>query len=387
MNTALPPTCLTGQVVLDLGQLHPGPHTAMLLQQLGATVIKVERPQGGDSGRALGADTFAKYNRGKLSIALDLKNPDDQNVLRGLARRSQALIEGFRPGVMDRLGVGYGVLRELNPALVLCSISGFGQTGPYALRAGHDLNYLALAGYWAVPSQVDDHIGRPNVRLSDYCGSMYAALSLVVAMMTARLTGQGQHLDVSLHDAMTAWTIPGVDNMVRKTGTDIEKMGHVMPDNDLFVTADGRHIALGILEEKFWDNLRDTLASECPALCAPDYATRPGRLRYKRELNRVLKTLFATRTLAQWAAVFGDRDIPWSPVLAHDELLEDPHVVARGISRDPGDGSSRVVEFPVKFSEGLTPHGGNAPVLDGHRGQVLRWLETGDLAELLPPQP
>ncbi len=382
MNTAVPPSCLTGQVVLDLGQLHPGPHTAMLLQQLGATVIKVERPQVGDSGRALGADTFAKYNRGKLSIALDLKNADDQAVLRGLVRRSQALIEGFRPGVMERLGVGYEVLREANPALVLCSISGFGQTGPYAQRAGHDLNYLALAGYWAVPSQVDDHTGRPNVRLSDYCGSMYAALSLAVAMMTARLSGQGQHLDVSLHDAMTAWTIPGIDSMVRKTGKDIGKMGHVMPDNDLFATADGRFIALGILEEKFWDNLRDALAPDCPALGASDFASRPDRLRHKRRLNAMLKALFATKTLGQWAEQFGTRDIPWSPVLEYDELLDDPHVVARGVSRPADDGGSRVVDFPVKFSGGTVPHGGPAPALDGHRDQVLRWLDTGDLAEL-----
>lgn len=382
MNTAVPPSCLTGQVVLDLGQLHPGPHTAMLLQQLGATVIKVERPQVGDSGRALGADTFAKYNRGKLSIALDLKKADDQAVLKGLARRSQALIEGFRPGVMGRLGVGYEALREVNPALVLCSISGFGQTGPYAQRAGHDLNYLALAGYWAVPSQVDDHTGRPNVRLSDYCGSMYAALSLVVAMMTARLSGQGQHLDVSLHDAMTAWTIPGIDSMVRKTGKDIAKMGHVMPDNDLFATADGRFIALGILEEKFWDNLRDALAPDCPALGASDFASRPGRLRHKRRLNAMLKALFATKTLGQWAEQFGTRDIPWSPVLEYDELLDDPHVVARGVSRPADDGGSRVVDFPVKFSGGTVPHGGPAPALDGHRDQVLRWLDTGDLAEL-----
>lgn len=382
MNAARQPTCLSGQVVLDLGQLHPGPHTAMLLQQLGATVIKVERPHSGDSGRALGADTFAKYNRGKLSIALDLKNPDDQAILKGLARRSQALIEGFRPGVMQRLGVGYEVLREQNPALVLCSISGFGQTGPYAQRPGHDLNYLALAGYWAVPSQVDDHVGRPNVRLSDYCGSMYAALSLVVAMMTARLSGQGQHLDVSLHDAMTAWTIPGIDSMVRKTGKDIEKMGHVMPDNDLFATADGRFIALGILEEKFWDNLRDSLVADCPALGSVDFATRPDRLRHKRQLNALLKALFATKTLRQWEAHFGTRDIPWSPVLAHDELLDDPHVVARGVSHPSQDGDSRVVNFPVKFSEGIAPHGGRAPILDGHRDQVLRWLETGDLSAL-----
>ncbi|MES2186855.1 MAG: CaiB/BaiF CoA-transferase family protein [Pseudomonadota bacterium] len=376
------PTCLTGMVVLDLGQLHPGPHTAMLLQQLGATVIKVERPEGGDSGRALGSDTFAKYNRGKLSIALDLKNAADRDLLLGLARRSHALIEGFRPGVMDRLGVGYAPLRAVNPALVLCSISGFGQTGPYAQRPGHDLNYLALAGYWAVPSQVQDHTGRPNVRLSDYCGSMYAALSLVVAMMTARQTGRGQHLDVSLHDAMTAWTIPGVDAMVRKTGKDIGQMGHVMPDNDLFATADGRFIALGILEEKFWQNLRELLAPDFPALAAPAYATRAGRLADKRGLNALLRAVFVQRSLAQWAVCFGDRDIPWSPVLEYDELLEDPHVVARAVSSAPAGGGSRVVGFPVKFSGGLAPHGGDAPALDGDRTAILRWLGSGNVDDL-----
>ncbi len=380
--TGMPPSCLAGQVVLDLGQLHPGPHTALLLQQLGATVIKVERPGSGDSGRALGADTFAKYNRGKLSIALDLKDAADRATLLALTRRSQALIEGFRPGVMDRLGVGWDALRAANPALVLCSISGFGQTGPYAQRPGHDLNYLALAGYWAVPSQVQDHTGRPNVRLSDYCGSMYAALALVVAMMTARLTGQGQYLDVSLHDAMTAWTIPGVDTMVRKTGTDITRMGHVMPDNDLFATADGRHIALGILEEKFWVNLRGLLAGEFPALADPGYDTRAGRMARKRELNAQLQAMFGQKPLAAWAERFGDADIPWSPVLAHDELLDDPHVAARGLSAPDPAGGARIVQFPVKFSEGLAPHGGEAPALDGHRERVLRWAESGDPAEL-----
>lgn len=383
MNAVAPtPTCLSGLVVLDLGQLHPGPHTAMLLQQLGATVVKVERPLGGDSGRALGSDTFAKYNRGKLSIALDLKSEADREVLLGLVRRSHALIEGFRPGVMDRLGVGYAQLQAANPAMVMCSISGFGQTGPYAQRPGHDLNYLALAGYWAVPSQVQDHTGRPNIRLADYCGSMYAALSLVVAMMTARQTGVGQHLDVSLHDAVTAWTLPGIDAMVRKTGKDIEQMGHVMPDNDLFATADGRFIALGILEEKFWENLRDALAPDFPALASIDYETRADRLRNKRALSAVLRSVFSQKSLSQWADFFGDADIPWSPVLEYDEVLQDPHVAARAVSSAPVDGGSRVVAFPVKFSAGLKVQDQKTPDLNGDRQAILNWLDTGRLSDL-----
>jgi len=372
-------TCLSGLVVLDLGQLHPGPHTAMLLQQLGATVIKVERPGSGDSGRALGDDTFAKYNRGKRSIALDLKSEGDRSILLQMVQRSHAIIEGFRPGVMERLGLGWEALNNANPAMVLCSISGFGQSGPYAQRPGHDLNYLSLAGYWAVPSQVEDHVGRPNVRLSDYCGSMYAALSMVVAMMTAKETGRGQHLDVSLQDAVMAWTLPGIDAMVRKTGDDVARMGHVMPDNDLFVTADGRHIALGILEEKFWHNLCAVLSPEYPALANPAYKKRAGRLADKRTLNRTLRDIFASRTLAQWTECLQGHDIPWSPVLRYDEMLSDPHVIERALSRPDPDGGARVIDFPVKFSGGLALHGGAAPRLDADRKAVLAWLKDGSL--------
>ncbi len=383
MNAAMSSTCLSGLVLLDLGQLHPGPHTAMLLQQLGATVIKVERPGVGDSGRALGRDSFAKYNRGKLSIALDLKQSADREVLLALARRASALIEGFRPGVMDRLGVGYERLRVENPALVVCSISGFGQDGPYAQRPGHDLNYLSLAGYWAVPSQVEDHVGRPNVRLADYCGSMYAALSLVVAMMTARQSGQGQHLDVSLHDAVTAWTLPWIDALQRGgAGRDIASLNHVMPDNDLFPTADGRHLALGVLEEKFWENLRDALLPEFGALGAQEFATRRDRLRHKSALNRLLRSIFAQRPLAAWMDFFDGLDIPCTPVLDHDELLSDPHVLARGVSQPDPLGGPRIVGYPVRFSEGLKPHGGPAPELDADRVRVLDWMRSGEAGVL-----
>ena len=371
-------TCLSDTVVLDLGQLHPGPHTAMLLGQLGATVIKVERRAGGDPARALGADTFAKYNRGKLSIALDFKNPGDRATLLRLVRHGHALIEGFRPGVMDRLGLGYAELRGANPALVMCSISGFGQTGPYAQRPAHDLNFLALAGYWAVPSQVDDLIGRPHVRLSDYCASMYAALAMVAALMEARQTGHGQHLDVSIHDAMMAWTAPGIDIMRRATGNDIGEMAHIMPDNDLFATADGRYVALGILEEKFWMNLRERLRAEFPEIGSQVYDTRAGRMRRKRELHALLKSIFVGKTLEQWQQVFHASDIPWAPVLDHEEVFTDPHVVERGLLNAAPDGNGMVLGFPVRFSSGLPQRAASVPELDGSRRAIMDWLDGED---------
>ncbi len=367
-------TCLSGKVLLDLGQLHPGPHTAMLLGQLGATVIKVERPGTGDSARTLGHDTFAKYNRGKLSIALDLKQGGDRAILLRLVRRAHGLIEGFRPGVMSRLGLDYETLQRVNPALVMCSITGFGQTGPYAQRPGHDLNYLALAGYWAVPSQIDDVVGRPRVRLSDYCGSMYAALSMVVAIMTAEQSGHGQHLDVSLHGSTLAWTLPGIDMMLRRTGDDLDAMAHIMPDNDLFKTADGRYIALGILEEKFWNALRDRLSAEFPVLASGAYSTRSLRMANKRALHDALNIIFASKSRREWKACFEGTDIPWAPVLEHDEIAQDPHVLAQGLHTPCGTTTGFRPFFPVRFSGGLPDIADTVPGLDADRQAILDWL-------------
>jgi len=361
---------LSGLTVLDLGQLHPGPYTAMLLGQLGATVIKVEKPQG-DTARQLGAETFAKYNRGKRSISLDFTREEDRSTLLQLAARSDVLIEGFRPGVMARMGLDYTRLARANPRIVMCSISGFGQTGPYAQRPGHDVNYLALSGYWAVPSQVRDVMGRPRLRLSDYCAAMHAALAILAAVDDARVSGVGQHLDVSIHDALTAWMAPALQAMTRSHGAGLDNLPHIMPDNDVFETADGRHLALGILEEAFWQNLCEALAPDCPELTTEIYRTRAGRLGDKRALNDRLRTLFASRSLAYWEGVFRGRDIPWAPVLLHDEVFDDPHVRHRGVVAETADGPR--VAFPVKFSKPLPVRPAAVPELDGNRDEILAW--------------
>ncbi|MCY1196746.1 Acetyl-CoA:oxalate CoA-transferase [compost metagenome] len=368
---------LSGLTVLDMGQLHPGPYTAMLLGQLGATVIKVEKPQG-DTARQLGAETFAKYNRGKQSICLDLKRGEDQRIFLELVERCDVVVEGFRPGVMARLGLDYARLARANPRVVLCSISGFGQTGPYAQRPGHDVNYMALAGYWAVPSQVRDVMARPRLRLSDYCAAMHAALAILAAVHDARASGAGQHLDVSIHDTLMAWMAPALHAMNGPAGAAIEHMAHVMPDNDVFETADGRHLALGILEEAFWRNLCAALATACPGLAAARYRTRAGRMREKRALNDLLRALFKSRGLAHWERVFDGHDIPWAPVLRHDEVFEDPHVRHRAVTSDTPEG--RLVGFPVKFSKPLPPSESGVPALDQHREEILARLRAGGQA-------
>jgi len=355
-------SCLNDVKIIDVSQLLPGPHATSLLLQLGADVIKVEQPGSGDSSRLLGNAVFAQFNRGKRSIALNLKDPADKAAFLELVRDCDAVVEGFRPGVMQRLGLGYEELAKVNPAIVLCSISGFGQTGPYAAHAGHDLNYLAMAGYWSIPVQVDDKVARPKVRLSDYAASAYAALSLSVAIMSARQQGVGQHLDVSAHDAILSWTAHMAwlsrgfeDNPIASpTG---------MPENDIFQTRDGRYLAMGILENKFWETLCEVLGDEFAQLRDKRFANRMSRFGHKQEVNALLKGIFLSRTLEQWSQALAEYDLPFSPLLSATELFDDPHVQARGTVRPLPKERAISVGFPVKFSRGLPESDSTVPVL------------------------
>jgi len=355
-------SCLKDVKIIDVSQLLPGPHATSLLLQLGADVIKVEQPGTGDSSRMLGHAVFAQFNRGKRSIALNLKDPTDKSAFLELVHQCDAVVEGFRPGVMQRLGLGYEELAKVNPAIVLCSISGFGQTGPYAAHAGHDLNYLAMAGYWSIPVQVEDKIARPKVRLSDYAASAYAALSLSVAIMSARQQGVGQHLDVSVHDAILSWTAH-MAWLARGFEDNPVASPTVMPENDIFQTRDGRYLAMGILENKFWVMLGQVLGDDFPQLREERFAHRMSRFGRKQEVNAMLKEVFFSRTLQQWTETFSGHDLPFSPLLNASELFDDPHVQARGtVSELPAERSISV-GFPVKFSRGLPDSDASVPVL------------------------
>ncbi|WP_025109783.1 CaiB/BaiF CoA-transferase family protein [Pseudomonas sp. H1h] len=355
-------SCLNDVKIIDVSQLLPGPHATSLLLQLGADVIKVEQPGTGDSSRMLGHAVFAQFNRGKRSIALNLKDPADKATFLELVRECDAVVEGFRPGVMQRLGLGYEDLARINPAIVLCSISGFGQSGPYADHAGHDLNYLAMAGYWSIPVQVEDKIARPKVRLSDYAASAYAALSLSVAIMSARKDGTGQHLDVSVHDAILSWTAH-MAWMSRDYEANPLDSPTVMPENDIFETRDGRHLAMGILENKFWITLCQVLGDEFPQLRSECFAERLGRFGRKQEVNSLLKDMFSTHSLAHWSAVFREHDLPFSPLITANELFDDPHVQARATVQTLPQEQAIAVRFPVKFSRGLPDSDVAVPVL------------------------
>lgn len=360
--------------ILDLSRLLPGPMATQLLADLGALVIKIEEPKVGDTGRHLGKDMFARLNRNKQSLSLDLKSEAGKDILRQLIASSDALVESFRPGVMDRLGFSYEEVKALNPKLVYCSLSGFGQTGPYANRAGHDIDFLALSGYFGVPSQVNAKLARPNVRLSDYAGAMYAALSLSVAMASAQQSGQGQYMDVAILDSITAWTAPLLRIAHEVCEGDPQRMPFVMPDNDVFATSDGQHLAIGLFENKFWVDLAQLLADEFPELSEPQYATTKQRNLCKDDTHALLSRVFVSKTLAQWEALFGPTDLPWAPVFEDGRLFEDPHLKARDlfhrVTDDAGETSFQV-RFPVKFSAGLEDLRSAAPLKGQHTDSVL----------------
>jgi crotonobetainyl-CoA:carnitine CoA-transferase CaiB-like acyl-CoA transferase len=307
---------LAGVRVLDLSQTLPGPFCTQVLADLGADVLKVE-PPAGDMTRHSPTGIFYTANRNKRSLVIDLKQPEGLATCLRLAEGCDVFVEGFRPGVVDRLGVGYQAVARLRPGVVYCSISGYGQHGPLAKAPGHDLNYLAasgalaFSGSWRRPGPQ-----RPGLPVADLSTSLYAAVSIVAALRLRDLTGQGAHLDIALADCATAWA------SVR---------GDLFPTNDLFGCADGHRIALGVVEEHFWRGLCQAAGSDEPRLHDLRFATEPGRREHGDELSALLDELFLRDTAESWVRRLGANDVPVQRVLPLGEAMATPQTVSRGL--------------------------------------------------------
>lgn len=260
---------LAGLRVLDLTRLLPGPVATLHLADLGADVIKIEDTGPGDYARSMGARQgetsafFRLINRNKRALRLDLKKAEGVAVFQRLTLSADVVIEGFRPGVMDKLGIGYTALSALNPRLVFCSISGYGQTGPYAQRAGHDINYIGYAGVLDQIGEAGRAPAVPNFQIGDLLGGALTPLvGLLAAVIDARATGRGRQVDVAMTDAVLAHAIFPLTGMLARRappprGADLLSGG--VPCYGVYATADGRYMAVGALEWKFWELLCDTL--------------------------------------------------------------------------------------------------------------------------------
>lgn len=362
---------LEGVRVLDLTRLLPGAYATLLLADLGAQVIKIEDPVRGDYLRDLGPQSggmgvaFRAVNRGKRSCALDLKDPRGRALFLRLVEGSDALVEGFRPGVAARLGISYCDLAPRRPRLVYCSLTGYGQDGPDRARAGHDLTYLARSGILAETRGRDGMPVVPAVPVADLAGGMLAAAAVLAGLVRARTTGRGAYVDASMLDILVSWAGPTLLAEVGSPPTDWLRGGLVC--YHVYRTRDGRMVALGALEERFWEKF-------CLAVGRPDLL--PAHLTRADPQNaayRALVDLFASRDLAEWIRLAEDADMVLEPVRELPEVYADPHLQERRIfEAHMGLPPPGAVRLPLVW-DGLRPEAGEpAPRHGQHTAEVLR---------------
>jgi crotonobetainyl-CoA:carnitine CoA-transferase CaiB-like acyl-CoA transferase len=370
-------TALDGLRVLDLTRLLPGPFCTMLLADLGADVIKVEEPTGGDPARhsaPLQGDTgslFLLLNRNKRGVTLDLKTEVGRELLLRLVDDADVLVESFRPGVMDRLGVGYTVLAERNPRLIYATLSGFGQSGPYRDRAGHDLNYLALAGVLGYNVDRQGQPVPPGVQVADLGAGTLGAVAILAAVIARQTSGRGQAVDVSLFGSAIAW-LPTLIASMNSQGQSLPpgepSLAGGLAQYDVYATADGRHVTLGALEPKFLLNFLTYIGRpELMALAASGAAQRD-------QLRTELRAIFGSKTVAEWTACLAGVDTCFAPVNTLEETLRDPQVTALGLFTSvahPRLGSLPQIAPPFSFSDTPSSVRRPPPELGEHNDEIL----------------
>jgi alpha-methylacyl-CoA racemase len=306
-----PANALSGITVLDLTRLLPGPMATQWLVDMGARVIKIEDRGPGDYMRTLNPPLFTKVNRGKEFLALDLKNDTDRDTFRQLAAQADALVEGFRPGVMDRLGFGWQALHELNPRLVYVAITGYGYHTPYRDMAGHDINYLSLAGVLDLIGPAGGPPVIPGIQIADLAGgSMYAVIGLLAALQARHRTGEGAFVDASMTHG-SALLLP-VAQAQAAAGSQPRRGEDMLSGRyacyNIYQAKDGRYVSVGALEAKFWANLCNAL--ERPDLIADQFATDPRR----QEILTELRAIFLQRDAEEWFQFFRHIDACVTPV-------------------------------------------------------------------------
>ncbi|MEM9222667.1 MAG: CoA transferase [Pseudomonadota bacterium] len=372
---------LAGMKVIELAHIMAGPVCGMMLADMGADVVKVEKPDGDDSRRFLPPDingesaAYMMMNRNKRGIALDLKKPEAIAVLRDLLSDTDVVIENYRFDTMEKLGLGYDVLRKINPKLVYCAISGFGRTGPYAKRGGFDLIAQGMSGLMSITGEA---AGRPPVKpgapISDITAGILAAMGCVAAYTRAQATGEGQPVDTSLFEAgitLTYWQ----SAIAFATGLAPEPIGSAHPLNapyQSFRTADG-WINVGAANQRNWQRLLDAIGA--PELGDdPRFTTNRDRMDNLPDLVSVLEEHLQKKTTAEWLQLMEEAGLPAGPVLSITEMHRDPQALARSMiveTEHPIAGAVKSIGAPVKF--GATPGGVHrpAPTLGQHGREIL----------------
>ncbi|QJI44782.1 CoA transferase [Pseudomonas sp. ADAK2] len=364
--------------VLDFSTLLPGPFASLLLADMGAEVLRIESPTRMDLLRVLPphdqgvSASHAYLNRNKRSLALDLKQPEALEVIKQLLQDHDIVLEQFRPGVMERLGLGYEALKAINPKLIYVSITGYGQTGPYKDRAGHDINYLALAGLSSYTGRADSGPLPLGIQAADIAGgSLHGVIGLLAAVIARQTTGQGQHLDVSMTDcafSLNAMAGAGYLACGVEPGRE-EQMLNGGSFYDYYRSRDGRWLSVGSLEPPFMQQLCAALGR--PELAAQGLSPKPAQ---QQALKNELKMEFEKHDFAELCALFAGVDACVEPVLSVAEAVRHPQLQARGVVTEVprGDGlCQQQMACPLKFSEGLPEPRHIGAAVGAHTDQVL----------------
>lgn len=347
--------------VLDLTQVMAGPYCCQLLADLGARVIKVEPVGTGDASRAAmgfemsGDDnaSFLAVNRNKESVAVDLKEDAGRELVQRLARDADVVVENFRPGVTTRLGVDYDTLREVNPGLIYASISGFGQTGPHASRAGYDLIAQAMSGVMSVTGEPDGAPVKCGVPIGDLGAGMFAVIGILSAYVSRQETGTGQHIDVSLFESALALSVWETTELW-STGRVPARYGsahRLSAPYQALRTADG-YITVGANNERLWERLC-TAIDRADLAADPRFADNARRMEHVPELVEELEATLVHRGTDEWAEILHDAGVPCGPIRDYAQVFEDPHTRAREMMvemQHPVEGTVRGLGIPIKMS-------------------------------------
>jgi crotonobetainyl-CoA:carnitine CoA-transferase CaiB-like acyl-CoA transferase len=385
LNTTERTGPLSGIKVLDFSRILSGPYASMILADLGAEVIKVEPIEKGDETRGFPpfqgklSHYYIALNKNKKSIALNLKSPEGAQIARDLARQSDIVLENFRPGVMDRLGLGYQTLHEENERLIYCSISGFGQDSPLGDKPAFDIVAQALSGVMSVnrePGQAPNKLGIP---MGDMAGSIFSLFGLLAVLHERNVTGKGRHVEVAMLDSLIA--MQGyLSQIYFVTGQSPQPVGTQHPSivpYGSFPTSDG-HVIIACLTERFWHNFARCLEHE-DLIEDPRFAVYELRLANRDPLHEIIHARMTRDTTAYWLDRLSEFDVPNAPILSIGDALEQPHVRERGLvetANHPTEGPMRLVRGPIRF-DGEGPSTASAPSLLGEDTMQILSAEIG----------
>ena len=337
---------LSDITVIDLSRLLPGPYCSMILADHGARVIAVESKQFMSDGLY-----FNTINRNKEHLSLNLKSEKGKQIFLRLIESADVMLEGFRPGVVDRLGVDYESMRKVNPRIIYCSITGYGQDGPFRDRVGHDVNYLSYAGVLNLIGEPDRPPSIPGIQIADIAaGGMNAAIGILLALFAREKTGRGQYIDISMTDGMVGF-LPVALFFQQLTGQDPRRsdtpLSHRYACYNTYETADGRCLSIGAVENRFWKTL-------CEHFAVPQYAALQYDDSHREEILDFMRLTFKKKTLDEWDAELANLEICWGKVQSFSEMLADPLFRERKMILEVEGKAGQektVIGVPVKLSE------------------------------------